>query len=80
MCSCVSLGNSVARNLAFACYCARTRALTGAGLFCVVLRFLGKKTLAKFMDESLPHPGSKCIVNGKKVLCATGDTKRTLIL
>lgn len=58
----------------------RARALTGAGLFCVALRFLGKKTLAKFMDVSRPLLGEKCIVNGKKVLCATGDTKRTLIL
>ena len=48
--------------------------------FGVALRFLGKKTLAKFKDESLPLLGEKCIVNGKKVLCATGDTKRTLIL
>ena len=77
-------GNSVAGNLACvrspSWFSVRARALTGAGLFCVALRFLGKKTLAKFMDVSRPLLGEKCIVNGKKVLCATGDTKRTLIL
>ena len=52
----------------------------GRACLCVALRFLGKKTLAKFMDVSRPLLGEKCIVNGKKVLCATGDTKRTLIL
>ena len=55
-------------------------ALTGAGLFCVALRFFGFVFVINLRMSVGPFWAKVCIVNGKKVMYVTGDTKRTLIL